>query len=628
VIGRSPKLPKLGRPKFKDVGQQRFADALIEWVESRDPAVGRGDRMEALLTRREAVEIGLIRTVANGNRMVPTAPDVSSVGLGPPVMTVPPAIEGMAADAAIQSIIISWPNQLGIYRNHSFTEIWRAETDDLGVAVLIGQSSGDLYGDAVGPGAGRYYWVRNISTTGIAGPFNGVSGTYAETGLDVPYLLSQIEGEIREDQLFASLATRISLIDAPASTTGSVNKRIADTASSLQSDIDTINATLEDIEAIPVFDSADNYAIDDLVKYDGSLYRCIQATTAPSELPTDTAYWELVGDYASLGEAVAAHAVLLDDHGTRITASEGDITTQAGQITTLQTGLSSAETDITANASAVTAIDTRVTSAEGSIVSQSSAIDALEASVNNATTGLSTKASSTDLTNAVAGVYGAEVASFTNINAEFDDVATALNLKAAVTYVDTAVATAEGDAIASATQQVWSALGEANAAGVETRATAWNGVSAQWEVKTQVGNLVAGVGLLNDGQKTRFYAQADSFAIYGTSVPSNRANAIPFTVVGGVTYIKNAAIQNASITSAKIQSLAADKIVANDLAAISADLGSITGGSLNINNRFIVTSGGVATIRSATTGARLEMSGDRINVYDSSNNLRVRIGRL
>lgn len=439
MIGRSPKLPKLGRPKFKDVGQQRFADALIEWIESRDPAVGRGDRMEALLTRREAVEIGLIRTGGNGNRMVPTAPDVSSVGLGPPVMTVPPAIEGMAADAAIQSIIISWPNQLGIYRNHSFTEIWRAETDDLGEAVLIGQSSGDLYGDAVGPGAGRYYWVRNISTTNIAGPFNGVSGTYAETGLDVPYLLSQIEGEIREDQLFASLATRISLIDASASTTGSVNKRIADTASSLQSGID---------------------------------------------------------------------------------------------------------------------------------------------------------------------------------------------LKAAVTYVDTAVATAEGDAIASATQQVWSALGEANAAGVETRATAWNGVSAQWEVKTQVGNLVAGVGLLNDGQKTRLYVQADSFAIYGTSVPWNRADAIPFTVVGGVTYIKNAAIQNASITSAKIQSLAADKIVANDLAAISADLGSITGGSLNINNRFIVTSGGVATIRSATTGARLEMSGDRINVYDSSNNLRVRIGRL
>lgn len=623
MIGRSPKLPKLGRPKFKDVGQQRFADALIEWVESRDPAVGRGDRMEALLTRREAVEIGLIRTVANGNRMVPTAPDVSSVG--PPVMTVPPAIEGMAADAAIQSIIISWPNQLGIYRNHSFTEIWRAETDDLGEAVLIGQSSGDLYGDAVGPGAGRYYWVRNISTTNIAGPFNGVSGTYAETGLDVPYLLSQLEGEIREDQLFASLATRISLIDAPASTTGSVNKRIADTASSLQSDIDTINATLEDIEAIPVFDSADNYAIDDLVKYDGSLYRCIQATTAPSELPTDTAYWELVGDYASLGEAVAAHAVLLDDHGTRITASEGDITTQAGQITTLQTGLSSAETDITANAGAVTAIDTRVTSAEGSIVSQSSAIDALEASVNNATTGLSTKASTTYVDSAVADEASARATAISTLEASLQ---TDIDTRATVTYVDTAVATAEGDAIASATQQVWSALGEANAAGVETRATAWNGVSAQWEVKTQVGNLVAGVGLLNDGQKTRFYAQADSFAIYGTSVPSNRANAIPFTVVGGVTYIKNAAIQNASITSAKIQSLAADKIVANDLAAISADLGSITGGSLNINNRFIVTSGGVATIRSATTGARLEMSGDRINVYDSSNNLRVRIGRL
>lgn len=518
MIGRPPKLPKLGRPKFKDVGQQRFADALIEWIESRDPAVGRGDRMEALLTRREAVEIGLLRTSAQGFRLVPAAPDLS--GVGPPVMTVPPAIEEFEAGAAVQNIILSWPNQFLVYRNHAFVEVWRAEVNDLGEAVKVGQARGTMYSDPVGPGAGRYYWVRSISTSDVPGPFNAVAGTYAETGVDTAYLLVQLEGEIREDQLFASLAGRINLIDGPASLAGSVNKRLDDKAAVLQAEIDTINSVLSDIQALPEFDENEDWDEGDIVRFEGALFRALQNMTDPSPDPTDTDFWEKIGDYASLGDAVAAHAAILSDHETRIESTEDGLAAEVSRTNSLQ------------------------------------------AAVEDSETGLATKASSTDLSTAVADIYGAAVSAFTQIDARFDSTDTAINARATITQLNTAVAEAESGAIAEATQQVWTALGEEDAAGVSTRATAWNGVSAQWTVQTQVGDLVAGIGLLNDGDETRFYVRADRFAVYDTDVDEDTDKGVPFIVKDGQVYIRIAAIENATITVAKLQEAFVDALVA------------------------------------------------------------------
>ena len=73
----------------------------------------------------------------------------------------------------------------------------------------------------------------------------------------------------------------------------------------------------------------------------------------------------------------------------------------------------------------------------------------------------------------------------------------------------------------------------------------------------------------------------------------------------------------------------ADKINVNNLSAISANLGSITAGNINIGSgKFVVTSAGQTTIRSGTTGERLVISNNRIDVYDSTGTLRVRIGQL
>jgi len=75
-------------------------------------------------------------------------------------------------------------------------------------------------------------------------------------------------------------------------------------------------------------------------------------------------------------------------------------------------------------------------------------------------------------------------------------------------------------------------------------------------------------------------------------------------------------------------SITASNLSVSQLSAISSNLGTVTAGSLNINNKFIVDSSGNTTIQNATTGARLYIANNVIKVYDASGVLRVQIGDL
>ena len=76
-------------------------------------------------------------------------------------------------------------------------------------------------------------------------------------------------------------------------------------------------------------------------------------------------------------------------------------------------------------------------------------------------------------------------------------------------------------------------------------------------------------------------------------------------------------------------SIAADKIAVANLAAISANLGSVTAGAIDIGSgKFSVASDGTTIIRNATSGARLEVRNNVIKVYDASGTLRVKLGDL
>lgn len=76
-------------------------------------------------------------------------------------------------------------------------------------------------------------------------------------------------------------------------------------------------------------------------------------------------------------------------------------------------------------------------------------------------------------------------------------------------------------------------------------------------------------------------------------------------------------------------SIAADKIAVANLAAISANLGAVTAGSIDIGSgKFTVSTAGNVEIRSATTGERTEIRNDSVRVYDAGGVLRVELGDL
>ncbi|MFD2404935.1 hypothetical protein ACFSVK_02675 [Azorhizophilus paspali] len=171
-----------------------------------------------------------------------------------------------------------------------------------------------------------HYYVRSINAYGVSG-FYHVSAT---TDSSAENILQLLAGQIAETELAAELASVIDLITAPASTSGSVDARILTARSALEAQINTISAQLADITTAPDYDNAETYAAGDLVKYNGGLYSALQATTG--NLPSDPAYWEKIGDYASLGEAVSALAVELDELTTRVQSDEAGLAAEAERV--------------------------------------------------------------------------------------------------------------------------------------------------------------------------------------------------------------------------------------------------------------------------------------------------------
>lgn len=155
------------------------------------------------------------------------------------------------------------------------TEIWFASTNNRNGAVrLTAQPFPATKFAQVGlqPGSGGYYWSRVIDTRGNPSawyPISATGGLHATASTDPDLLLEQLQGALGVDQLGQDLLDRID--------------------SSVQT---------------PAYSESVTYKLGDIVSYAGGLYMATQETTGHP--PTNAGYWSKIGDYASLGEAVAA----------------------------------------------------------------------------------------------------------------------------------------------------------------------------------------------------------------------------------------------------------------------------------------------------------------------------------
>ena len=122
-----------------------------------------------------------------------------------------------------------------------------------------------------------------------------------------------------------------------------------------------------------------------------------------------TALENTVND-ASTGVAATSSALNALETGT-VATNTGNISTNAGAITSINSAINDSSTGLSANASAISAIDTRVTQTEGDISSQATSISGLNTSVGN------NSSSVTSLQQAIANGTSAQAAYGVAVNA-------------------------------------------------------------------------------------------------------------------------------------------------------------------------------------------------------------------
>lgn len=148
----------------------------------------------------------------DGHIIMPSPPEPEK-----PDMSTPPAIESFSAIAALNYIIFSW--QQPAYKNHSHIELWRADgfkgPEDARVPTVLDDAVFRLMApsimasDSVLPSDEFRYWARNVSKTGVFGPWTSVDGLLVSVPESPSYLIDKISGEIRESDLFKDLGDKI-----------------------------------------------------------------------------------------------------------------------------------------------------------------------------------------------------------------------------------------------------------------------------------------------------------------------------------------------------------------------------------------------------------------------------------
>lgn len=287
-----PNIPAV--PNTESPGVANFLASVKQWLEK---AAGSG--LTGFASKKDLVNAG-IGQVTPGGGFLPVVPD----------QTIPPVPTGLLASGAMTNIIVEWDDPNAKYGNHGYTEVWAAQADNFSTAVLVSTASGFMFAHAVGEGSTRYYWIRFVSTSGVKGPFNSVTGTLGQTSQSPAFFLGVLSGQLSTSQLNAALNSRIDLIDGPGSLAGSVNARLQ-----------TVQSQINDLLLIPEYLAGTTYNTGDQVTYSGKIYRAKSTTTG--NLPTNTTYWELIGDYSTLGETVAAHTAQI---GTLTTELDAEVT--------------------------------------------------------------------------------------------------------------------------------------------------------------------------------------------------------------------------------------------------------------------------------------------------------------
>ena len=327
-------------------------------------------------------------------------------------------------------------------------------------------------------------------------------------------------------ELYQKLTTEIARVDTQA------KQDVLDEALARSQAIQQIQAALAEIESTPAYDPATTYQIGDLVTYDNKLYRAKAETTG--NLPTNTTYWDKVGDYATLGDVVAAHTLQLSEIESDITDIGGDLAaeitardTLAAQLRGTYTGTDVAmvsqgllysERQARLNADDVTVSNLSALRAQVGVTEAGALTDGFilnEQTIRN----------TNDL--AIVNAVNTALAQITGVSTSISQSGENLiaNWTTAQAYKWSQI---ESEVLTSGGQTIRAALAQES----NTRSTLAGQVSSTWMVRAQIDSgtgkpYIAGIALGAEGQNggatSEFIVQADKFVMtmpgYGNHVP-------------------------------------------------------------------------------------------------------------
>ena len=501
--------------------------------------------------------------------------------------TPPPAPTGLVTAGALTTIMLQWDTPG--YGNHAHTEIWRAATDNLGVAALIGTASGVLYADSVDAGSSYFYWARFVSRASIEGAYNATAGVNGTTSQDPTELLAILTDQITSSQLHATLGSRINLIDA-------VN-------TGLVTQVGTASQSIDDMAAALIQSTLDKADLLDRLARE----RAISDATVTID--------PLTGSVTLLAEAA-----ITTDVEARITTVETSVNAAAG----------------TAN-TAISRLDVIGTVDEFGNP-QNGVLNAMNTAINANTDGIALKADSAYIDSAVlainanvetavlspvalmrlflAGgnaipimqaahirVANAEQTLTTHTDQLVAEAQARLTLAALVDQNIAAIlseqtARADADsALASDITQVQARLDTGDFAAVKVEssasASAVTGLKAQYTIKLDADGKVSGYGAYADEFGSAFEIRADKIIFAAPS--GGTANSItPFVVdtVNNLVVMDGAYIKNATIGNAKIANLAVDNAKIANMSANKITAGSIAVGEYIQSTGYVSGSSG------------------------------------
>ena len=465
---------KVGVPSgvFRPIDSIERQRELVETLTGQ-----RGDPLDRAVTYRDLVDEGFAifsgsGILSGGGGNIKPAPQP------PGGLPAPPVPVNLQANGGFAAILLDW--QYEGYNGHSHTEVWRASTNNLGNALLVGTTAAKVYTDYVTQtGATYYYWVRNVSITGDVSAYNSTNGTPAYISTDPTILVTLLQGQVSNSMLNAALGSRITNIE---STNTSIQTQITDlytTFGNSQSSADNLAAaqaaaaaaTAAKVDAIGAKDAAIQAKVDAIAAKDGSIVAKDSAVAAQTAANTSA------NNAASSATTASTHAATSATNAA--TASTASTAATAAKVaaesanTQAQTASGAAATSATNAATYATNSQTAATASEtAKVAAQSAKTDAQTAATAAATSSTTASTAATNAASASTAATNAKIAAeAAKTDAQTSATAAATSATTALGYSDSAGAASAASTQAKLDSQAARDNAAASATAASTSAT-------------------------------------------------------------------------------------------------------------------------------------------------------------